>query len=447
MPYIANTDADRKKMLEAIGVASFGELLQTIPRQLRWQGELDLPPASSELEVIREVQALSRENGHPDQMICFLGAGAYDHFIPSAIVELLSRSEFYTAYTPYQAEASQGTLASIFEFQTLICQLTEMEVANASMYDAASAMGEAALMAHAIDGKRELVLAGTINPNYLRTIRTYTQGLGLTVKLVPFPQGQMDLEALEEMVGDETAAVFLQHPNFLGILEPQGRAVEIAHRAGAVAVVCVDPIALGLLRSPGEDGADVVLGEGQALGIPLDFGGPYLGFFACKRELLRRMPGRLVGETTDRMGRRAFVLTLQTREQHIRREKATSNICTNHALNALSATIYLSLMGREGLRQVAQLCLQKSHYAQQGICRLPGFQLAFPGPFFKEFALRVPVPPQEIIQHLTADGLLAGVDLGRFQLDLDDCLLVAVTEKRTKEQIDRLIAGLEKFVS
>jgi glycine dehydrogenase subunit 1 len=447
MPYIANTDADRQKMLEVIGVVSFEELLQAIPRQIRRRGELNLPPGSSELEVIAEVEALAGENSDPHRMICFLGAGAYDHFVPGAVAELLARSEFATAYTPYQAEVSQGTLTSIFEFQSLISQLTEMDVANASMYDAASAMGEAALMAHAINGKRELVVAGLVNPAYLQTLSTYTKGLGLIVKVVPFLHGQVDLKALVGMVGDETAAVFFQHPNFLGILEPQAEVIAIAHRAGALAVACVDPIALGLLKSPGGEGADIVLGEGQALGIPLSFGGPYLGFFACKRELLRRMPGRLVGETTDRLGRRAFVLTLQTREQHIRREKATSNICTNHALNALAATIYLSLMGQEGLRHVAGLCLQKSHYAQEGICRLPGFRLRFQRPFFKEFALRVPIAPRVIIQQLAAEGLLAGVDLEPFQLGLDDCLLVAVTERRTKTEIDRLIAGLEKFAS
>jgi glycine dehydrogenase subunit 1 len=445
MPYIANTDDDRQKMLQAIGVASFEELLQAIPQQVRWHGELSLPPGCSELEVAREVEALAGENGGPDQLVNFLGAGAYDHFIPGAVTQLLARSEFYTAYTPYQAEVSQGTLQSIFEFQTLICQLTKMEVANASMYDAASAMGEAALMAHACTDRKDLVVAGTIHPTYLQTLRTYTQSLGLTIRNIPFPDGCVDLTALDEMVGDQTAAVFLQHPNFLGILEPQGEVVEMAHRVGALAVICVDPISLGLLEPPGQLGADIVVGEGQALGNPLSFGGPFLGFFTCKKELIRRMPGRLVGETADLLGRRGYVLTLQTREQHIRREKATSNICTNHALSALAATIYLSLMGPEGLRQVAELCLQKSHYAQEGICGLPGFGLRFQGPFFKEFAVQTPAPPGEIIQQLASQGLLAGVDLGQFRMGLEDCLLVAVTEKRTRDQIDRLITSLENI--
>jgi len=445
MPYIANTDEDRQKMLQAIGVASFEELLQAIPQEFRWRGELSLPPGCSEMEVAQEVAALAGENSGQDQLVNFLGAGAYDHFIPGAVAQLLSRSEFYTAYTPYQAEVSQGTLESIFEFQTLLCQLTGMEVANASMYDAASAMGEAALMAHACTERKDLIVAGNIHPAYLNTMRTYTQGLGLTIKSLPFPEGRVDLAFLEEMASEETAAVFLQHPNFLGILEPQSEVIEVAHRVGALAVVCVDPISLGLLKPPGAFGADIVLGEGQALGIPMSFGGPFLGFFACKKELIRRMPGRLVGETTDRLGRRGFVLTLQTREQHIRREKATSNICTNHALSALAATIYLSLMGPEGVQQVAELCLQKSHYAQQGICGLSGFELRFQRPFFKEFAVQTPVSPGEIIRQLVSQGLLPGLDLAQYRMGLDDCLLVAVTEKRTRDQIDRLITSLEKM--
>ncbi len=445
MPYIANTDADREKMLEAIGVDSWEQLLQAIPKELRYRGGLSLPSGSSEFEVIREVESLAGQNRGADKAIGFLGAGAYDHFVPGAVTSLLARSEFYTAYTPYQAEVSQGTLESIFEFQTLICQLTEMEVANASMYDAASAMGEAALMAHAITGKTNLLVAGAINPSYLEVLRTYTSGLGLTVKGVPFPEGSVNLGALEGSVTSETAAVFLQQPNFLGILEPQAEVIEIAHRAGALAVVCVDPISLGLLKPPGRLGADIVFGEGQALGNPLSFGGPFLGFFGCRAELIRRMPGRLVGETVDPKGRRGFVLTLQTREQHIRREKATSNICTNHALSALAATIYLTLMGREGLAEVAELCVQKSHYAQEGICGLPGFQLRFPAPFFKEFAVQVPSPPGRIIEELATEGIIAGVDMGRYPVGLDDCLLVAVTEKRTRDQIDQLVAGLERF--
>jgi glycine dehydrogenase subunit 1 len=445
MPYIPNTNADRQEMLKAIGVGSLEELLENIPSSLRWRGQISLPAGASELEVATEMEALAGENRGPGQTVSFLGAGAYDHFIPGAILELLARAEFYTAYTPYQAEVSQGTLTSIFEFQTLICQLTGMDVANASVYDAASGMGEAALMAHAATGRGELAVAGTLNPLYRQVLETYIEGLDLSICEIPRSGGRIDPHELDTIIGPQTAAVMIQHPNFLGILEPQDEVVSIAHRAGALAVVCVDPIALGLLKSPGAAGADIALGEGQPLGIPQSFGGPLLGFFACTEKLLRRIPGRLVGQTSDTKGRRGFVLTLQTREQHIRREKATSNICTNHALNALAATMYLSLMGQEGLRRVSELCLQKSHYAQERICRIPGFELLFDTPFFREFALRTPAPPAEIVAALQDDGMLAGVALERFGMDLDDGLLLAVTEKRTRGQIDRLADALERF--
>jgi glycine dehydrogenase subunit 1 len=445
MPYIPNTDADRQGMLAAIGVKSFEQLLEDIPTELRWKGTPDLPPGCSEMEVVREVEALAGDNAAAPGVVSFLGGGVYDHFIPGAIAELLARSEFYTAYTPYQAEVSQGTLTAIFEFQTLICQLTGMEVANASVYDGASSLGEAALMAQAATGRRELAVAGTVNPLYRQVLRTYTRGLKMVIREIPCPHGQVDLAALERMTGPETAAVMIQHPNFLGILEPQKEVIELAQKAGALAVVSVDPISLGLLQPPGLLGADIAVGEGQPLGIPQGFGGPLLGFLACRQKLLRRMPGRLVGQTTDDHGRRGFVLTLQTREQHIRREKATSNICTNHALNALAATIYLSLMGRQGLVDVAHLCLQKSHYARDRICEISGFESAFEQPFFREFVIHTPVPPGEIVTALVERSLLAGVDLSRFDLGLDDGLLMAVTEKRTRADIDRLAAELEAF--
>jgi glycine dehydrogenase subunit 1 len=447
MPFIPNTDADRREMLAAIGVQSFEELIAAVPAELRWQGTPSLPPGCSEMEVARELEGLAGQNATGSDAVSFLGAGAYDHFIPGAIAELLSRSEFYTAYTPYQAEVSQGTLTAIFEFQTLICQLTGMEVANASVYDGASGLGEAALMAHAVTGRRELVVAETVNPLYRRVLGTYTAGLGMVIREVPCPEGQVDPVALARLTGQKTAAVLIQHPNFLGILEPQDEIVRVVQEAGALAVVSADPVSLGVLKPPGEAGADIAVGEGQPLGIPQGFGGPLLGFLACRQELLRRMPGRLVGETTDAQGRRGFVLTLQTREQHIRREKATSNICTNHALCALAATMYLSLMGRGGVRGVAELCLQKSHYARDRICQISGFHPAFEKPFFREFVIRTPVPPGEVVAGLSARGLLAGVDLSGFGLglDLDDGLLVAVTEKRTRGEIDRLVRELETF--
>ena len=445
MPFIPNTDDDRRQMLAAIGVKSFDELLQAIPAKLRWKGTLDLPPGCSEMEAVGELETLAGRNTAGAGTVSFLGGGAYDHFIPGAVAELLARSEFYTAYTPYQAEVSQGTLTAIFEFQTLICQLTGMEVANASVYDGASGLGEAALMAHAATGRSRLVVAETVHPLYRQVLRTYTGGLGMDIEVAPCPEGQVDPAALKKLIGPEMAAVIIQHPNFLGILEEPGAVIELAHEAGALAVVSTDPISLGILKPPGEAGADIVVGEGQPLGIPQGFGGPLLGFLACRQKLLRRMPGRLVGQTADAQGRRGFVLTLQTREQHIRREKATSNICTNHALCALAATLYMGLMGRQGIAEVARLCVQKSHYARDRIGRIPGYRIAFPKPFFREFVVRTPAPPGEIVSALAGRGLLAGVDLSSFDLGLDDGLLVAVTEKRTREQIDRLGEELESF--
>jgi glycine dehydrogenase subunit 1 len=447
MPFIPNTDGDRRKMLSAIGVTSFEELLQAVPDELRWKGTLDLPPGCSEMEVTRELEALAGRNLSAAGAVSFLGGGAYDHFIPGAIAELLARSEFYTAYTPYQAEVSQGTLTAIFEFQTLICQLTGMDLANASVYDGASGLGEAALMAHAATRRNRLVVARSVHPLHRRVLRTYTGGLGIEIREIACPGGRIDPDELKKELGPETAAVMIQQPNFLGILEEQAAVIELAHEAGALAVVSADPISLGILKPPGELGADIVVGEGQPLGIPQGFGGPYLGFLACGQKLLRRLPGRLVGQTTDARGRRGFVLTLQTREQHIRREKATSNICTNHALCALSATLYLGLMGRQGLAGVARLCVQKSHQARDRITAIPGFEAAFDQPFFREFVVRTPAPPGEIVSALAGKGILAGVDLGGFDLGLDDGLLVAVTEKRTAGEIDRLAEELGAFSS
>jgi len=445
MPFIPNTESDRQQMLAAIGVASFEELLEAIPDELRWKGVLDLPPGCSEMEVVGELEALAGRNLSPAGAVSFLGGGAYDHFIPGAIAELLARSEFYTAYTPYQAEVSQGTLTAIFEFQTLICQLTGMDLANASVYDGASGLGEAALMAQAATGRDRLVVAGTVHPLHRRVLGTYTGGLGMEIGEIACPDGQADPAELKKQLGPRTAAVIIQHPNFFGILEDQAAIIEAAHQAGALAVVSADPVSLGILKPPGELGADIVVGEGQPLGIPQSFGGPYLGFLAARQKLLRRLPGRLVGQTADARGRRGFVLTLQTREQHIRREKATSNICTNHALCALTATLYLGLMGRQGLAGVAQLCVQKSHYARDRIARISGFRIAFEKPFFREFVVRTPVPPGEIVAALAGKGLLAGVDLSGYDLGLNDGLLVAVTEKRTREQIDRLADELRAF--
>ncbi|MGQ9572595.1 MAG: aminomethyl-transferring glycine dehydrogenase subunit GcvPA [Dehalococcoidia bacterium] len=436
LPYIANTQADRQQMLAAIGVASVEELFADIPPEF-CIGGLDLPVALSEPELVRELTALAERNRPADSMPCFLGGGAYRHFIPSVVGEVIGRSEFATAYTPYQAEISQGTLQTAFEFQSLVCELTGMDVANAGMYDGASALAEACLMAAGITGRRRIALLSTVHPHSQAVVRTYAFGHGLAVDVLP-PDGPG--------LSQEHACLAVQQPGFFGYLLPEVEAVERAvHAAGALFIVSVDPISLGLFRPPGEYGADIVVGEGQALGSPLNFGGPYLGLFACRQQYLRRMPGRIVGRTTDAHGRTGYVLTLQTREQHIRREKATSNICTSQQLVALAATVYLAAMGKRGLRQVAELCYHKAHYAAQRIAQLPGYSLAFDGVFFKEFVVRCPSAsggPSEVNQALLARGIIGGLDVSQY---VENGLLLCVTEMNTRDEIDRLVAALAEI--
>ncbi|MBI3287411.1 MAG: aminomethyl-transferring glycine dehydrogenase subunit GcvPA, partial [Chloroflexi bacterium] len=378
-------------MLEAIGVDGVERLFEAVPAEVRYP-TLDLPPALSEMELTRQLHHLAERNQDLDHHPCFLGAGAYRHFVPAVVDSLLRRGEFYTAYTPYQAEASQGTLATTYEYQTMIGELTGMDVSNASLYDGGSATAEAALMAARITHRSQILLARSVHPAYRQVLRTYVQGLQLPVREIGYrPDGRIDWQEAGSALSDASACLILQHPNFLGVLEDTGEAAELVHQRGGLLIVVVDPIALGLFRPPGEEGADIVIGEGQPLGTPLQFGGPYLGFMACRERYLRQLPGRIVGLTQDREGRRGFVLTLQAREQHIRREKATSNICTNQALIALAATVYLAALGKQGLRRVAELCFHKAHYAAQRIGSLPGFGLPF-GQFFKEFAVRTPRP-------------------------------------------------------
>jgi glycine dehydrogenase subunit 1 len=375
-----------------------------------------------------------------DHTVSFVGGGMYDHFIPSAIRHLAGRSEFLTSYTPYQPEVSQGTLQGIYEFQSMICALTGLDVANASMYDGASATAEAMMMARAITGRNRVTLAGSLHPQYMETVRTYAHGPGIAVDVVACPDGGVDADALRKAVSDQTACAIIQHPNFFGNLEDMTALEPVVHGVGALLVMVVDPIALGLLKPPGAYGADIAVGEGQALGNAMSFGGPALGFFAVKEEYVRRLPGRIAGQTVDQQGRRGFVLTLQAREQHIRRDKATSNICTSQQLNALMATIYMALMGKQGLGRVAELCLQKSHYAAERIAAIPGYRLRFDRPFFKEFVVHTPGNPSAVIHELAKEGVLAGVSLRRFPaFDLEDGLLIAVTERRTRAQIDRLV--------
>ncbi len=444
MGFVPNTDEDRQEMLKAIGVSSFEELISDIPPEIRLKGDLNLPEPLSEYEVLKELQNISEKNLDLNHAISFLGGGAYDHFIPSAVFTIISRSEFYTAYTPYQAEVSQGTLQAIYEYQTMICRLTGMDVANASMYDGGSALAEAVLLATGHTGRNEAVIAGPVNPNYLSIVHTYIHPRRVEVKLTKFDTGVCDIDDLKNKVTDKTACVVVQQPNFFGNIEDVFKIEKIAHGVGALFIVAIDPISLGLLISPGEYGADVVVGEGQPLGIPLSFGGPYLGIFAVKEFLIRKIPGRLSGVTIDRDGGRGFTLTLQTREQHIRREKATSNICTNQGLMMLAATVYMALMGKQGLREVATLCLQKSHYLAEEISKIDGFKLKYNQPFFKEFVVQTPISVSEIKKKLMPKKIIPGIDLAKFD-GYGDGLLIAVTEKRTRKEMDLFVEELKNL--
>ena len=416
-------------MLQAIGATSVEELFRDIPASLR-DPRLDLPPALSELELEAELSALASRNATHGDYACFMGGGAYHHFIPAIVRHVTSRGEFATAYTPYQAEISQGTLQAIYEFQSLVCQLTGMDVANAGMYDGASALAEAALMACRVTGRRKVAWLASLSPASQAVVKTYVQALGVEVEFLP---------GVPASVPGDAACVMLQYPNYFGYVEDLAAAARAAHSAGALLVVSVDPIALGMFRSPGSYDADIVVAEGQSLGTPPSFGGPYVGLFACKERYLRQMPGRLVGRTVDVKGRDGFVLTLQPREQHIRRERATSNICTNEALVALAATVYLAALGRQGLRRVAELCYHKAHYAANRIASLPGYSLPLKGVFFKEFAVACPRAPARTIERLLERKILAGIDISN---QVPAGLLVCVTEMNTREDIDRLVAAL-----
>jgi len=442
MPYFPNTESDRLEMLKAIGAGSIDELFSAIPAELRLSGGLCVPPGLGEMELSAHLARLAAENTSAGEALCFLGGGAYDPFVPAVVDAVAARGEYYTAYTPYQAEASQGSLQAFFEYQTLVCQLTGMDVSNASMYDGASAAAEAVLMALHATGRRRVVVAASVHPEYRQTAATYLANQGAEIVALGTPDGTIAPADAADAVNPETACGVVQHPNFFGCLEEVEQLADIAHRAGALFLVVVDPISLGIFKRPGEYGADIVVAEGQSLGNPMAFGGPFLGILACREQFLRRMPGRLVGQTVDRRGARCWVLTLQTREQHIRREKATSNICTNEGLLALRATVFLALMGPQGMREVAELCLQKARYAAERLAGVPSVSLKFSAPTFKEFVVRVKDRPvEDVIAKAARENILAGVPLGRWYPELSDCLLVAVTEKRTREEIDRLAAA------
>jgi glycine dehydrogenase subunit 1 len=445
--YIPNTDKQREDMLKEIGYTSIEELFGDIPESVRLTGELAIDGPMAEVELLRHMRKIASSNKHANGYACFLGAGAYDHYIPSAIDHIISRAEFYTSYTPYQPEISQGTLRAIFEYQTMICELTDMDVSNASLYDGATAVAESILMACQATRRNKVVVARSLHPEYRETAATYAKFQDITLIEAGYKDGMIDLEALEECLNDEVAAVVVQSPNFFGIIEDIEPIARLAHDNKSLLIACVDPISLAILKSPGEAGADIVVGEGQSLGNPLSFGGPYLGFFATTKKLMRRMPGRVVGETIDRDGNRGFVLTLQTREQHIRREKATSNICTNQALNALIATVYLSLMGKEGLKEVAYQSLQKSHYLYNRLIDTGLFTPVFNGPFFKEFAVRSTIPIQKLNACLLDKGIIGGYLLESAYPELDGGWLVAVTEKRTREEMDALVEGVGEIAN
>ena len=447
MAYIANTPDDTRLMLSAIGLDSLDQLFDLIPDDVRPKAPLRVPPALTELELTDHLGAILALNQGADKRVCFLGGGSYDHFVPAVVDNLASRGEFYTAYTPYQAEASQGTLQATFEYQTLMTQLTGLDVSNASLYEGGSATGEAMLMALAITKRYgEIVVAGSVHPEYRQVLSTFLAHLGPKLVTVPTTAGQVSAESIAKVVTDQTAAVVIQYPNFLGQLEDARAIVAAAHAKGALAIVSVDPISLGLLKRPVDYGADIVVAEGQSLGNPLCYGGPYLGIMACREEYVRKMPGRIVGETTDRNGKRCWVLTLQTREQHIRREKATSNICTNQGLLALRACIYLAVMGPKGLRQAAELSTRKAHYAAEKLAAVPGLSLAFPGQFFKEFVIRSQKDPAKVLEEVGLVGYHGGIALGRWYPELADCILIAVTEKRTKAEIDGLAGAYNEAI-
>ncbi|MCL1975068.1 MAG: aminomethyl-transferring glycine dehydrogenase subunit GcvPA [Firmicutes bacterium] len=439
--YIPNTKAEQQEMLDLMGYSSLDELFADIPTDIKLHKELALPAAMSEPELYGHMKALAKQNINADTHICFMGGGVYDHFIPAVVGQLTGRQEFYTAYTPYQAEISQGTLQAIFEYQTMISRLTGMDVSNASLYDGATACAEAMLMANAVNDKTELVIAGQVHPQYIEVCQTYANYRGIKIICVPFDHktGTVELAKLAEAVTDNCMAVLVQNPNYFGFLEDLEKINAIAKAKEALLITSVDPLSLAILEPPASYGADIVVGEGQALGNAMNFGGPGFGFFACKNEFLRKMPGRVVGQTTDAAGNRGFILTMQAREQHIRREKSTSNICSNQALCALAATVYMSAMGKQGLINVAELCLQKSHYMYKELLKTGKFEPLFTAPFFKEFALKYTGGNMAALQEkLLEAGFMPGIDVQAL-LDLDNCLLIAVTEKRTKAEIDAYV--------
>jgi len=441
MDFVANTEKDQKEMLSKIGVNSVEELFSDMPEDLR-KASLKLSSGLSEQGLLDYFEKIGRKNKTTKDLLSFLGAGAYEHFIPEALNYIASLPGFATPYTPYQAEASQGTLQTIYEYQTLICQLTGMDVANASLYDGATAVAEAANLSFNVTSKKKILVAKTLHPEYQKVLKTYF-AQKLEIIEIGFSDGVIDFKQLKENLSEDAASLILQQPNFFGCLEDVQALEKMVHQAGVLLVVAVNPISLGILKRPGDFGADIVVGEGQPLGIPLNFGGPYLGFLATREKFLRQIPGRLVGQTKDKEGKRGYVLVLQTREQHIRRERATSNICTNSALNALRAAVYLSLLGKQGLYEVAELNLQKAHYLAEEISKISGFSLRFSQPFFNEFVVKMPDVPEVLIEKCLKRKIIPGFALGRFYPELKDSILVCVTETKSRKNIDKLVEVLK----
>ncbi len=448
MRYLPQTQEEIQKMCGAIGVKTPEELFSVVPAELKMKGPLDLPKPLAEEDLLRHLKALGRDNETVDSMASFLGGGAYHHYVPVAVSAITSRGEFQTAYTPYQPEISQGTLQTIFEFQTMIASLTGMDLANAGNYDGASALAEAALMALRITKRSKVVLAGSIHPDYRQVVRTYLTNIGAELIEVPCDaSGRIDQAALKTKLDKNLAAICAQSPNAFGVIEKVKALSELAHGSGAMLVGCFsEALSLAFLKSMGSQGADIVVGEGASFGNFLNLGGPYLGLFATKKEFVRQMPGRLVGETVDVEGKRGFVLVLSTREQHIRREKATSNICTNQALCALATTVYLSLVGPKGLSKIAQINYSYARYLREGLVKIPGIGLRFSGPNFNEFVIQLSKPVLQVLRELRNRGILGGVSIENWGDDLKNCMLVCATEMNTKQQMDQYIQALKEIL-
>lgn len=435
------TEEDKNEMLKTIGVESIDELFADIPEKVRFKGEYNIKKAKSEPALLKELAQLAAKNADLKQNVSFLGAGVYDHYIPTIVDHVISRSEFYTAYTPYQPEISQGELQAIFQFQTMICELTGMDVANSSMYDGGTALAEAAMLAAGHTRRKKVLVSKTVHPESRDVLKTYAKGQAVEVVEIPQQNGQTDLDALKAEIDNDVAAVIVQYPNFFGQIEPLKEIEPLIHDAKGLFIVSSNPLALGVLTPPGAMGADIVVGDAQPFGIPASFGGPHCGYFAVIKKLMRKVPGRLVGQTTDEEGRRGFVLTLQAREQHIRRDKATSNICSNQALNALAASVAMTALGKKGVKEMAVQNIQKTHYAKNAF-KNSGFSIAFEGPHFNEFVVKLNKPVSEVNEKLLEKGIIGGYDLSRDYPELANHMLVAVTELRTKEEIDDFVKEL-----